>query len=207
MKYITLIAITILSTLAIQDKSFASGLDTLTLRDKAAGKQLIQIDRTKTTNIQASLNSTQSERIQQIDRVSNNSAEAYISRGSEKSDAGDKQGAIADYTQAIKLAPKNVLAYISRGIEKLDLGDKQGAIADYTQAIKLAPNYAEIYLGRSKAHSSLGNKQAAIDDLTKAAELYRRQGQENLYKQTLGIIEKLNATLPRNPKGAVEPLF
>ncbi|TRU98479.1 MAG: tetratricopeptide repeat protein, partial [Microcystis wesenbergii Mw_QC_S_20081001_S30D] len=46
---------------------------------------------------------------------------------------GDKQGAIADYNQAIKLKPDYAYAYFIRGLAKYDLGDKQGA-KDFRQA-------------------------------------------------------------------------
>ncbi|PMB10133.1 hypothetical protein CEN48_21790, partial [Fischerella thermalis CCMEE 5282] len=43
---------------------------------------------------------------------------------------GDPQGAIAAYTEAIKLNPQYAEAYNGRGLVHFDLGDKQKAIAD-----------------------------------------------------------------------------
>ena len=48
----------------------------------------------------------------------------------------DYQGAIADYTKAIRLNP-NAAAYYNRGNVKDDLGDKQGAIADFRESARL----------------------------------------------------------------------
>ncbi|TRV66973.1 MAG: tetratricopeptide repeat protein, partial [Microcystis panniformis Mp_MB_F_20051200_S6] len=78
-------------------------------------------------------------------------AAAYYNRGNAKSDLGDKQGAIADYNQAIKIKPDYAAAYNNRGNAKSDLGDKQGAIADYNQAIKIKPDYADAYNNRGIA--------------------------------------------------------
>jgi len=52
-------------------------------------------------------------------------------------DLGDKQGAVADYNQAIAINPQNADAYNNRGNSKYDLGDTQGACADYKKAIAL----------------------------------------------------------------------
>ncbi|TRU85433.1 MAG: tetratricopeptide repeat protein, partial [Microcystis novacekii Mn_MB_F_20050700_S1D] len=59
-----------------------------------------------------------------------------------------KQGAVADYNQAIKLNPDDANAYYNRGVAKYNLGDNQGAIADYNQAIKLKPDDAIAYYNR-----------------------------------------------------------
>ena len=47
----------------------------------------------------------------------------YLRRGNEKSLSGDFEGAIREFTQAIRLNPKFVSAYVNRGIAKSDLGN------------------------------------------------------------------------------------
>ena len=100
-----------------------------------------------------------------------NNAYAYYSRGIARSELGDTQGAIEDYTQAIKIDPNYVDAYYSRGIARFYLGDKQGEIEDYTQAIKIDPNYVNAYFNRGIARYHLGDKQGAIDDYTHAIKI------------------------------------
>jgi len=50
---------------------------------------------------------------------------------------GDKQGAIADYNEAIRLNPQDDDAYYNRGLAKSDLGNKQGALVDFRKALEL----------------------------------------------------------------------
>ena len=71
---------------------------------------------------------------------------AYNDRGTVKRDHGDKQGALADYSEAIELDPKFARAYYNRGIVKNALGDKQGAIADWIQAARLRDEDARKWL-------------------------------------------------------------
>ncbi|MDD1434697.1 tetratricopeptide repeat protein, partial [Dolichospermum sp. ST_sed6] len=57
-----------------------------------------------------------------------NYVNAYYHRGNISSKLGDKQGAIDDYTQAIRINPNFAYAYYNRGIVRSKLEDKQGAI-------------------------------------------------------------------------------
>ncbi len=98
-------------------------------------------------------------------------AQFYFNRGVDRSKLGDKQGAIADYTQAIQIDPNYAKAYRYRGVARYNLGDNQGAIDDYTQAIKIDPNYANAYYARGDARYLLGDKQGGIDDYTQAIRI------------------------------------
>ena len=84
---------------------------------------------------------------------------------------GDKQGAIADKNQAIKLNSDDAVAYYNNGVAKYKLGDNQGAIKDFNQAIQINPNYAYAYNNRGIAKSDLGDKQGAIADYNQAIKL------------------------------------
>ena len=96
------------------------------------------------------------------------SAEAYFYRAYAKDDLGDKQGAIADLSQAIAINPRDANVYNNRGNAKSDLGDKQGAIADYNQALVINPQNAAAYNNRGNAKSDLGDKQGVIADYNQA---------------------------------------
>ena len=95
----------------------------------------------------------------------------YKESGNKKDDAGDKNGAIEDYSKAISINPNYVAAYYNRAIVKSSMGDKKGAIEDYSKAIELDPQKSGAYYGRGNAKSFLGDKKGGITDLTKAIEL------------------------------------
>ena len=59
---------------------------------------------------------------------------------------------IADFTQAIRLAPDYAKAYMERGRAYDEKGDNDRTIADYTQAIRLDPNDVAAYVNRGSAY-------------------------------------------------------
>ena len=64
----------------------------------------------------------------------------YIIRGNKKGTSKDYQGALIEYSEAIRINPKLAEAYIYRGIVKSFLEDHNGAINDFTEAIRMKPN-------------------------------------------------------------------
>ena len=70
--------------------------------------------------------------------------DAYLVRAQTDECLNQDQAAIADFTQAIALAPTAV-NYAGRGRTRWDVGDFAGAADDYAQAVKLSPK-APYYL-------------------------------------------------------------
>jgi tetratricopeptide (TPR) repeat protein len=54
----------------------------------------------------------------------------YFHRGAERQDKGDLGGAVADFTKAIKLDPKDAEAYSAHGRARNKKGDYDAAVAD-----------------------------------------------------------------------------
>lgn len=82
--------------------------------------------------------------------------------GDEKAQAGNYDGAISDYTQAILLQSNCPEAYCGRGNAYYRLNNKIRALEDYTHAITLKPEFSEAYFNRGTARSQLGNSQGRL---------------------------------------------
>jgi tetratricopeptide (TPR) repeat protein len=91
-------------------------------------------------------------------------------RGLSHAEKGDHDQAIADFTEAIRLDPKNADAYYSRALSYDLKSDHDQAIADFTEAIRLHPNNAKFYAFRAKAYRALGEEVKAASDDRKAQE-------------------------------------
>ena len=129
-----------------------------------------------------------------------NTPEAAVSHfksALKKSGNGDLDGAIEDYTRAIRLSshfntsktsdrlgnsftdsntitvidPFTANAYSNRGLIRFKKGDYTGAIEDYNQALEIRPGLANIYLNRAAAFRAQGNLQSAVKDLDRAIAL------------------------------------
>ena len=98
-------------------------------------------------------------------------AMAYTIRGVAYGLKGDFDRAIADYTQAIQLDPKNAVSYNNRGAAYGIKGDLDGAIADYARAIQLDPKDATAYNNRCIVYTGKGDLDRAIADCTQAIRL------------------------------------
>jgi lipoprotein NlpI len=98
-------------------------------------------------------------------------AALFYHRGHEYKTKGDLDHAIADYSEAIRLDPKDADAYNNRGNVYLDKGDLDRAMADYTEAIGLDPKYAVAYYNRGIMYRKKGDLDRAMADYTEAIRL------------------------------------
>ncbi len=96
---------------------------------------------------------------------------AYGLRGLAFLDRSDIAHAIADFNQAITLAPDFVPAYQNRGNAWYARGNFGEAIADYDCAIRLDPNSPSPYINRAAVRRDLGYIDGAMQDYQKAINL------------------------------------
>lgn len=133
---------------------------------------------------------------QKIDFLSQQSTDVHnleeiLIRGMEKGIKGDYQGAIADFTQAIRLNIYEVEAYYNRGIAHTKINNYSQAIADFNYALRLDHELAEVYLERAKVCLLLNNKPEAIRDLKTAVELFKKQGNSFVYQKTQKLLRQV----------------
>jgi tetratricopeptide (TPR) repeat protein len=86
---------------------------------------------------------------------------------------GDFDRAIADYDQALRLAPNNAAAFNNRGLAWQARGNLDRAIADFGDAIRADPtDQAGAYRFRSHALRQRGDIDGAIADADRSIRLY-----------------------------------
>lgn len=79
--------------------------------------------------------------------VAPTTADGFVDRGFTFLDTGRYDEAIADFTKAITLDPKNGFAFANRGIARV-WKDEPGAAADLDAAAALEPRHAVVFRGR-----------------------------------------------------------
>ena len=95
----------------------------------------------------------------------------YVYRADVRFCSSQRDAAIADCNEAIRLGSKNPTAYLLRGLALRELSDSQEAIRDFEEAIRLDPNFGPAYVRLSDTHCNLGDHDRAIHCLTQAMEL------------------------------------
>lgn len=142
-------------------------------------------------------------------------AAAHFNRATTRYDLGDRQGAVADYTQALEIDRENDVAYNNRGLARFETGDKQGAIADFDAALQINPQNAIAYYNRGFVRSDLGDKLSAIADYTQAIQIRPNFTLAYLYRGLIrtrlgnkqGAIEDYSAAISINPQDAMSRFY
>ncbi len=99
-----------------------------------------------------------------------------------------RERALADYSEAIRLAPKDSSYYKARGLVHAANGEFEKSLVDLTEAIRLDPKDADGLTRRSQVYAEKGDLDKAIADMTevirlnpKSPEAYERRA--NLYSR------------------------
>lgn len=93
----------------------------------------------------------------------------YFEKGNYQYDTGDCTGAIASYTQAVKLNSKHAEALNNRGYTYMMMNDYKNALPDLDAAIKIRPAYVNALMNRGDIYNYYYNqdKEKAIADYDK----------------------------------------
>lgn len=101
-------------------------------------------------------------------------AAAHLADGLALAWAGDLDGAIARFDQAVAQSPRLAFAYLNRGLAYERKGDVAKAMADLDRAVRHAPGAARNYYNRSLLLRRLGDDVRADADADRAIELDAR---------------------------------
>jgi tetratricopeptide (TPR) repeat protein len=99
------------------------------------------------------------------------SAEAFRLRALANAMRHNDADAVADFSTAIILEPKNAPYRIARGMFQLTHGNTTKAIEDFDAALKLDPKNTQAYNNRGMALVTSGDLKGAVQDFNKAIEL------------------------------------
>ena len=92
-------------------------------------------------------------------------------QGNKAFQAGDVQGAINLFTQAINLDPDNHVYYSNRAAAYMKADSKSKALHDAEKCVELAPDWSKGYSRLGAAQQSLKRFDVAIDNFKKCIEL------------------------------------
>ena len=99
-------------------------------------------------------------------------AKDYYNRGVARIEKGETDGAISDFTKAIKKRPRYGMAYYSRAMAYSRRKEYDQAIADYTRAIEIDPQrFAVAYAERALMYYVKKEYDKAWEDVHKAQSL------------------------------------
>ena len=103
----------------------------------------------------------------------NNRAVAY-------GEIGELNRALADFGEAVRLAPADHHPAKNRGMLLQRMGDLPAALADLDTAVQIAPNDPSVRLTRAHARMQAEAFAGAIEDFSRAIELQPDFGQQYL---------------------------
>ena len=99
-------------------------------------------------------------------------AKEYYNRGVARFEKGETDGAISDFTKAIKKRPRYGMAYYYRAMAYLRKKEYDKAIADYTKAIEIdQKRFAVAYAERALIYYVKKEYDKAWEDVRKAESL------------------------------------
>jgi tetratricopeptide (TPR) repeat protein len=98
-------------------------------------------------------------------------SEAYANRAYCHAERGEREQALRDYDESIRLYPKLAWVFAARGVLHLTKGDAEAAFDDLSTAIRLDPNEVDALQWRARIHVSRRDFASAIEDLKEAARV------------------------------------
>jgi tetratricopeptide (TPR) repeat protein len=111
------------------------------------------------------------------DRPTPATASSFLKLALERSRQGDLDRAIADFDEAVRLAPRNSDIYRYRARDLGRMGRWDRALADYDRAIRLDPNNPALFHDRALALQHKGELDEALVDFDRAVRMSFRDAE------------------------------
>jgi tetratricopeptide (TPR) repeat protein len=97
-------------------------------------------------------------------------SDQHVERGQEYAEKKEYDKAVREFTEAIRLDPKNAEAYHERGRAYFEMKEYDKAISDFTEAIRIEPD-AGSYVARGGAYEHKKDYARAVSDYEQALRL------------------------------------
>ena len=135
---------------------------------------------------------------------------AYLDRAKSRKASDDRDGALADYNEAIRLEPDDAWAYLDRGWLRVDMADHRGAAADFDEAVRLNPDFAQAYSRRGLLRMDMADYRGAVADFDEAIRLdggdvdayYNRGVSRSAMGDRAGALTDYNEAIRLDPEHA-----
>ncbi len=98
-------------------------------------------------------------------------AEAFYNRGAAFAAKGNRDQAISDISESIRIGPIRAYKYQERGEAYLKQGEFQRALADFNDAIRMDPHWAFRFHFRALVYVAMGDLPRAISDFSEAIRI------------------------------------
>jgi tetratricopeptide (TPR) repeat protein len=95
----------------------------------------------------------------------------YASRAAAYFAGGDKQHALADYNEALRIAPQNAYLYYNRGVFYSAESDPDAALRDFDTSIGINAKFVPALRQRARIYQARGNFAGALADYSEALRL------------------------------------
>ncbi len=113
--------------------------------------------------------------------------------------------ALTDFSEAIKINPKDSGAYERRAAVEMKMNDMEKALADYGEAIRLKPNDVRNYNYRSFILESRGDLHGSMADTEKVLKMEKKNAEALSRKTRLETRLKIQAGGNPSPAAAAPP--
>lgn len=116
-----------------------------------------------------------SEAINTLDKIveiDNTIPETYINRGMLLYNLNNYVGAMNDYSEAIKLSPKDITALTNRALLRSKVGEYNKSIEDWGKVISINPKDFIALYNRALLFIRIGKYENALSDINKVLEHY-----------------------------------